>query len=195
MFLKRAERRDAGGAQEQRFERTILPHLDAAYNLARWITQNEHDAEDVVQEAALRALRFLDGFRGGDARAWFLTIVRNTGYTWLRRNRPPERDGGSLDEERPGAPLPGEEGAETNPETLLLQRVDAAAVRCALERLPIEFREVIVLREMEGFSYREIADVAGVPIGTVMSRLARARKRLQESLAGLAKGEGAAHGL
>ena len=154
-----------------RFEQAVLPHLDAAYNLARWLTRNDADAEDVVQEAALRAFKFFGGFRGGDSRAWLLTIVRNACYTWLRQNRAQELDA-PFDEEAHGV-----EG--DNPETILLEGADRQMLKEALEELPLEFREAIVLRELEGLSYKEIATVADVPLGTVMSRLARARKRLQ----------------
>ena len=156
------------------FEQIVLSNLDAAYNLARWLTRDDHDAEDVVQEACLRAFRFFDSFRGGDSRAWLLTIVRHTCYTWLRKNRAQELV--TFDEELDGI----ESGA--NPEELLLQSVDQQLLRKAVEELPIEFREVIILRELEGLSYKEIARVTGVPLGTVMSRLARARKRLQHGL-------------
>ncbi len=158
-----------------RFEQTVLPHLDAAYNLARWLTRDDQDAEDVVQEACLRAFRFLDGFRGGDSRAWLLTIVRHTCYTWLRKNRAHELV--SFDEELDGV----ESGAD--PEEMLLDSVDQQSLRTALEELPVEYREVIILRELEELSYKEIGVIAGLPLGTVMSRLARARKRLQQSLA------------
>jgi RNA polymerase sigma factor (sigma-70 family) len=154
-----------------RFEQAVLPHLDAAYNLARWLTRNDADAEDVVQEAALRAFKFFGGFRGGDSRAWLLTIVRNACYTWLRQNRAQELDA-PFDEEAHGV-----EG--DNPETILLEGADRQMLKEALEELPLEFREAIVLRELEGLSYKEISAVADVPLGTVMSRLARARKRLQ----------------
>ena len=154
-----------------RFEQAVLPHLDAAYNLARWLTRNDADAEDVVQEAALRAFKFFGGFRGGDGRAWLLTIVRNACYTWLRQNRAHELEA-PFDEEAHGV-----EG--DNPETILLEGADRQMLKEALEELPLEFREAIVLRELEGLSYKEIAAVADVPLGTVMSRLARARKRLQ----------------
>ncbi len=166
--------------QVARFEQEVLPHLGAAYNLARWLTRNEHDAEDLVQEAYLRALRFFEGFRGGDSRAWLLTIVRNTCYTWLGQQG--KHEAAEFDEEIHSP-------ASSDPETLLLEGVDHRAVRGALEELPAEFREVIVLRELEGLSYKEIADVAGLPVGTVMSRLARARQRLAQSLAGLKRKE------
>jgi len=158
------------------FEQAALPHLDAAYNLARWLTRNDHDAQDVVQESYLRALKFFGGFRGGDGRAWLLTIVRHTCYDWLRRNRryEPLTD---LDEE-----LRDVESDALDPEALLLRAADNRLLRQALEELPVEFREVVILRELEGLSYKEIADIAGLPLGTVMSRLARARRRLQQAL-------------
>ena len=159
------------------FERAILPHLDAAYNLARWLTGNDQDAQDVVQEASLRALKFFSGFRGGSSRAWFLTIVRNTFYNWLEKNRP--RDLSTAGDEE----LLAVEDPAVNPELLMERSANVEAVRGAIERLPVEFREITVLRELEECSYKEIADIAGVPIGTVMSRLARARKQLQQILA------------
>jgi len=162
--------------QRADFEATVLPHLDAAYNLARWLLRDEHDAKDVVQDAYLRAFRFFDSFRGGDSRGWLLTIVRNACYTWLRRARPDELQV-SFDEESHGR-----EGGGSNPEVDLLRNADAQSLKNALERLPVGLREAIVLRELEGLSYAEIAAVADIPIGTVMSRLSRSRKRLQESL-------------
>jgi RNA polymerase sigma-70 factor (ECF subfamily) len=158
------------------FDQIILPHLTAAYNLARWLTGNDQDAEDVTQDACLRALKFFAGFRGGDGRAWLLAIVRRTAWTWLQRNRP-----GSevieFDEE-----LHGGEDLSTNPEINLTRAGDIDAVRRAIESLPPIFREVIILREIENCAYKEIADIAGVPIGTVMSRLTRARRQLQTVL-------------
>jgi RNA polymerase sigma-70 factor (ECF subfamily) len=159
------------------FEHMVLPHLDAAYNLARWLASNDHDAQDVAQEACLRAFRFFGKFRGGNARAWLLTIVRNTFYTWLRKNRPPESTV-EIDDETLAV-----EDALVTAEAVTPRFADADAVRRAIAELPVEFREIVVLREMEGFGYKEIAELAEVPIGTVMSRLARARKRLQKSLA------------
>jgi RNA polymerase sigma factor (sigma-70 family) len=160
-----------------RFEELALPHLAAAYNLARWLVRNEHDAEDLVQEAYLRAFKSFAGYYGGNSRSWLLTIVRNTCYTWLQKNRVlhvAESIDDNLDEL-------GLDFAD--PEMLLLQSVEAQIVRQALSELPVEFREVVVLREMEGFSYKEIADVIDLPLGTVMSRLARGRKRLHALLA------------
>jgi len=160
------------------FEEAVMPHMDAAYNLARWLTRNDADAQDMVQEAYLRALRFFSGFRGTDARAWLLTIVRNTCYTWLRRNRSPEL---SCDFDEI---VLARESEGPDPETEQLMKAQAQLVNDAIEKLPIEFREVVVLRELEELSYKEIAVVLEVPIGTVMSRLARARKRLLVSLQG-----------
>jgi RNA polymerase sigma factor (sigma-70 family) len=159
------------------FEKAVLPHLDAAYNLARWLTRNDADAEDVVQEAYLRAFRFFSGFRGEDGRAWLLGIVRNTSYTWMQRNRSPELNM-PLDDE-----LYKVESNDLNPEAVLLQDASVQMLRQAVEELPVEFREVLVLRELDELSYKEIAEVADLPLGTVMSRLARARKRLQQILA------------
>ncbi|HXI71392.1 MAG TPA: sigma-70 family RNA polymerase sigma factor [Verrucomicrobiae bacterium] len=160
------------------FEQTVLPHLDAAYNLARWLAGNDHDAQDVAQEASLRAFKFFGSFRGENARAWLLTIVRNTFYNWLQKNRPSEI-AGELDDE-----VLAVEDVSVNAEAMNLRVADAAAVQRAIAELPVEFREMIILREMEGFSYKEIADLSDVPIGTVMSRLARARKQLRKRLAG-----------
>jgi len=159
-----------------RFEETVLPHLAAAYNLARWLVHNEHDAEDLVQEAYLRAFKFFSGYHGGDSRAWLLTIVRNTCYAWLQQNR-------ALRLIDPIDDKLEEVGSDfADPETLLLQDADSQLVRQALEELPVEFREIVVMREMEGLAYKEIANIVDIPIGTVMSRLARGRKRLQALL-------------
>jgi RNA polymerase sigma-70 factor, ECF subfamily len=154
------------------FEETVLPHLDAAFNYARWLTRNDADAEDVVQDACVRAVRFFPSLRGEDARAWLFTIVRNTWYSRVTR-RAGATETLALDD-------PGDEPADRalDPEARLLQQHAVTRVRHALEQLPTDFREVLVLREIEGLSYKEIAAVAGVPIGTVMSRLARARERL-----------------
>jgi len=158
------------------FEEAVLPHLDAAYNLARWLTRNESDAEDVSQEACLRAFRFYHGFQGHNCRAWLLTIVRNTCCTWLQANRAGEPTV-TFDEE-----MHSDGSQSPAPDAALLAAADREMLRTAIEALPWEFREVIVLREIEGVSYKEIADIVGIPLGTVMSRLARARGRLQQSL-------------
>jgi RNA polymerase sigma factor (sigma-70 family) len=164
------------GKRHSAFESAILPHFDAAFNLARWLTRNDQDAEDIVQESCVRALKYFAGYHGGDAKAWLLTIVRNACYTHLRRHRAHE------------AMLPFDDellnlvSDAYNPETIFLKSVDTDAIYRALETLPVEFREVIILREMEGLSYKEIAEVAEIPVGTVMSRLARARHRLQRCL-------------
>lgn len=160
-----------------RFEEIALPHLTAAYNLARWLVHDDSEAEDIVQEAYLRAFKFFGGYYGGDSRSWLLTIVRNTCYTWLQQNRV-LRLADPIDDKL------DEVGVDvSDPETLLLQSVDSQMVRQALQELPVEFREVVVLREMEGLSYKEIADVVDIPIGTVMSRLKRGRQRLHALLA------------
>jgi RNA polymerase sigma-70 factor (ECF subfamily) len=162
--------------QVPNFEQAVLPHLDAAYNLARWLMRNEQDAQDVAQEAYLRAFRFFPGFRGGDARAWLMKIVRNTGYTWLHANRPLQ-DAAEFDENF----FPPDSRA-TNPEKIVLQSDSDTLVRKALEMLPSNSREVLILRELEGMSYKEIADITGMPVGTVMSSLSRARGRLRQVL-------------
>jgi RNA polymerase sigma-70 factor (ECF subfamily) len=158
------------------FEETVLTHLDAAYNLARWLTRNKQDAQDVVQEACLRAFRFFPGFRGGDARAWFMKIVRNACYTWLRANRPLQ-NATEFDENL----FPPNSSAR-NPEEFVLQNDSGTLLRKALEKLPPNFREVLILRELEEMSYKEIADITGMPVGTVMSSLSRARGYLRQSL-------------
>jgi RNA polymerase sigma-70 factor (ECF subfamily) len=159
-----------------RFEQAILPHMDAAYNLARWLTRNEQDAQDMVQEAYLRAFKFFDAFHGVDGRAWLLTIVRNACYTWLHQNRAREMTT-TFDEE-----IHSIESETSNPAALVLQSADHQILRQALDELPVEYREAVVLRDLEGFSYKEIADIVNVPTGTVMSRLARARERLKKIL-------------
>ena len=158
------------------FERTVMPHFGSAYNLARWIMRNDQDAEDVVQEACLRAFKSIEGFNGGDSRAWVLAIVRNTSYTWLHRNR--GHDFTVPFDDR----LQNVSGDSHNPESVMLKQLDRESLTQAIEDLPVEFREIVVLREMEDLSYKEIAKIADLPIGTVMSRLARGRKRLQENL-------------
>ena len=158
------------------FEQRILPHLDAAYNLARWLTRDAHDAEDVVQEACIRALRYIKSLESGDARPWFLTIVRNAFYDWIARNRPAEvvHDDGTILEA-------AEDPEAIDPQEAAIRSAEMRGLAEAVAALPLQFREVLVLRELEGLSYKEIARVADVPIGTVMSRLARARGLLQRS--------------
>jgi len=175
---KRLQEADRG-----RFEQALMPHLGAAYNLARWLTRDEHEAEDLVQEAYLRALKSFAGFHGAEGRAWLLAIVRNTCYTWLQRKRA-RGPTTAFDEE-----IHGVTGEKLDPETLLLRKEDRDSVRQAVEALPVELREVVVLRELEGLSYKEIAAIAAIPMGTVMSRLARARTRLQLRLGGGANEE------
>ncbi len=157
------------------FEQLMLPHLDSAYQLARWLVRNEHDAQDQVQEAYLRAFRFFPQFRGADGRAWLLTIVRNVCYSWLRRNRPADLTE-PFDEEAHSGVLDSAVDEHA-------RRADTELLTRALEQMPVLFREMIVMRELEGLSYKEIAVVAEVPIGTVMSRLARARRQLQAEVA------------
>jgi RNA polymerase sigma-70 factor (ECF subfamily) len=158
------------------FEQVVLPHLDAAYNLARWLVRNPHDAEDIVQEACLRAMRYFGGYQEGNARAWLLRIVRNTAYSYLEKKRP-----GELAEEFDETIHVGEP-VQPDAETALLRSVEGRMLQEALEGLPVRFREAVLLRELEGLSYKEIAEVMGVPIGTVMSSLARGRMQLRESL-------------
>ena len=157
------------------FEAVVLPHLPAAYNLARWLTKNDSDADDVVQDACIRSLRYFGSFRGGDARAWLLAIVRNSCYSFLRQRRREEPMTEILEDEPPGA-------SGEDPETILLAGQRAERLTQLIEELPVVYREVLVLRELEGLSYKEIGIVTELPLGTVMSRLARARKRLQHAL-------------
>jgi RNA polymerase sigma-70 factor (ECF subfamily) len=166
--------------ERERFEALVLPHLDAAHNLARWLVRRDAEAEDLAQEAMLRAYRFFPGFRGGDPRAWLLRIVRNVCYTWLGTTR--ERMTGEFDETLHGT-------ADVTPESLAIAAADRQRLAHALEELPARFREVLVLRELEGCSYKEIAEITGSPIGTVMSSLSRARRRLEQALRPQAQGE------
>jgi len=180
-----AESALSGEDDSARFTRVVLPHLGDAYELARWLTGNRADAEDIVQEACLRAFRSILRFKEGNARAWVLTIVRNTAYTWLGRNRPANVvitddleaiERGEIDRSYSA-------GSETEtPEAALIAKADVARVQTALASLPAPFRETLVLRDLQGFDYREIASITGVPVGTVMSRLARARRRLMGSI-------------
>ena len=165
--------------QTRRFESLALPHLDAAYNLARWLTGNDEDAQDVVQEAALRALRYFASFRGDNARPWLLQIVRHTCFAWMKQNRPAQVISLDLTDEE-GDALHDPHAEE--PFAAVARGDDRAQVNQALGQLPVAYREVLVLREMEDLSYREIATIADVPIGTVMSRLARARAMMRATL-------------
>ncbi len=162
--------------ERRQFEQAMLPHLDTAYNLARWLTQDDHAAEDVVQEAYLRAAQYFASFRGGDGRAWLLGVVRRASFDWLSRRR--AQPAIAFNEDIHDA---GDESS--NPVVLALRKCDQEVVRQALEELPTHFREVMVLRELEGMSYLEIAELTETPIGTVMSRLARGRQQLQQRLA------------
>ena len=162
-------------AHGETFEEAVVPHLDAAYRLARWLMRNEHDADDVVQEASLRAFRYFRTFLGGDSRAWFLTIVRNTCSSWQRRRINTLTD-----------PFVEEDHvslrADSDPEALLLQAHDVTLVARAMRNLPDRLHQVLALREIHGLSYRELAEAIGTPVGTVMSRLSRAREALRIAL-------------
>lgn len=160
--------------ERARFEQIVLPHLDAAFNLSRWLLHSRTDAEDVAQEAMLRAYRFFRGYQGGDAKAWLLQIVRNTCYSWLEKNRPMEM---MAEFEEDAHPQPS-----ATPEAIAIAGDNRERLRQALEALPPRSREVIILRELEGCSYKEIAEITAIPIGTVMSSLSRARQQLQRSL-------------
>jgi RNA polymerase sigma-70 factor (ECF subfamily) len=168
--------RPPGGAEP--FEAVVLPHLDAAFRLARWLLRNEHDAEDAVQDAALRAHRYFRTFTGGNGRAWFLRIVRNTCHVW-RRGSMRAADALPFDERQHSQP---DTQGWSDPEMLLLAADDVALIERAMQNVPARFRELLVLRELEGLSYRELADVLDVPIGTVMSGLSRARQALRGAL-------------
>ena len=175
-----------GGDEDhhQRFTRLVLPHLGDAYALARWITANRADAEDIVQDASLRAFRAVANVVEGTSRAWFLTIVRNTAYTWLRNNRP-----SALMVVDDLEKLESEQVATTNsdrgtPETALIAKTEAASLEAAIAELPPAYRETLVLRDVQGLGYREISQVTGVPIGTVMSRLARGRAQVIKTIGG-----------
>jgi RNA polymerase sigma factor (sigma-70 family) len=171
---------------KERFASVVIPYLADALALARWLTHNRADAEDVVQDACLRAFRAVGGFAGGSARAWVLTIVRNSAYSWLEKNRNEMIAAiDDLDAEERAQVERGGDGASLNtttPETQLIARLDAVHLEAAISALPTSFREVLVLHDIQGLEYREIAEVTGVPVGTVMSRLARARRRLIETV-------------
>jgi RNA polymerase sigma factor (sigma-70 family) len=171
---------------KKRFADVVMPHLGDAYSLAHWLTGDRTDAEDVVQEASMRAFRAVGGFAGGNARAWMLTIVRHTAFSWLAKNRRPTLVAvGDLEAIERAQALPGKNGAQANPATPLTEliaKADAAQLEAAIAALPVPFRETLVLRDIQGLDYREIAQVTEVPVGTVMSRLARARRRLIDTI-------------
>jgi RNA polymerase sigma factor (sigma-70 family) len=177
VVVKKREKSHAEKEDLMSFEAMMLPHLDAAHNLAKWLLRNEHDAQDVVQEAFLRAFKSFSGFHGSNGRAWLLTIVRNTSYTLLKKNHAVDLST-PFDEE---IHVAGHESV--SPATVLEHSEDAELIREAMDELPAEFREILALRHQEGLSYKEIADIAQIPPGTVMSRLARARAKLKERLA------------
>ncbi len=176
----------AGDQARAGFDRVVAPHLADAYALARWLCKDRADAEDVVQEACLRAFRGIDGYSGGSPRAWVLTIVRRTAYSWLSKNR--SSSVVAIDDlnvgDRASAELGGDHDISSGPtpETELIAKSDAAQLEKAIAALPLEFRETFVLRDVQGLGYREIAEVTGTPLGTVMSRLARARRRLMQEI-------------
>jgi RNA polymerase sigma-70 factor (ECF subfamily) len=173
----------SGERSAELFREVVLPHLAEALALARWLTGSADDAEDVVQEACLKAHAGIGSYRGGNARAWLLAIVRNASYTWLSRNRSHKLvivgDIGDLEDIAPSSSPAGGDG---NPEAVLIARADSAVLERAIEALPHAFREIVVLRDINGLSYREIAAMLNLPIGTVMSRLARARARLMAEI-------------
>ncbi|HEV3310665.1 MAG TPA: sigma-70 family RNA polymerase sigma factor [Chloroflexota bacterium] len=179
-----AEKRSSDLTPDERrqFEQATMPHLDAAYNLARWLTKDQHNAEDVVQEAYYRAARYFGSFRGGDGRAWLLSVVRRAAFDWLRKQKSKLVVVFNEDVHDRG-------DEASNPELLAIQKCDQALVRQALEELPPQLREAIVLRELEGLSYQQIATVIEIPMGTVMSRIARGRQQLQVWLAAHSEGE------
>lgn len=176
----------SGEDDRARFDRVVVPHLEDAFALARWLAGNRTDAEDILQEACLRAFRAIRSFSGGSARAWLLTIVRRTAYSWLEKNR--LRAHIPIDDLNPGERAVAERGADrdplntTTPERELIAKADAARLEAAITALPLEFRETFVLRDVQGLDYREIAEVTATPLGTVMSRLARARRRLIDTI-------------
>ncbi len=175
----------SASTKEQRFQTMMLPHLDSAFNLARWLARNHQDAEDIVQEAYLRAFKFFDSFHGEDGRAWLLGIVRNTFYTWYQQNKI-QAQSTQFEEELHSVQIvdaAAVQFTDNNPEAMLIQKDNRQQMHKALEALSVEFREVMVMRELEDLSYKQIAGIIGLPIGTVMSRLGRGRKQLAEILA------------
>ena len=164
--------------KRRRFELLVLPHLDAGLNLARWLTHNDHDAQDVVQEAFVRAMRYIDGYRGDNARAWLLQIVRNTCFSWLKENRPAEL---VVLDDADGVLHEIAAPAGDEPPAMAMRKADRFQINQAIAALPVVYREVLVLRELDDFSYKDIARIVDIPIGTVMSRLARARGLMQQA--------------
>jgi RNA polymerase sigma factor (sigma-70 family) len=175
-FVVVKKRQEPAKEELTSFEEAMLPHLDAAHNLAKWLLRNEQDAQDVVQEAYLRAFRSFTGFHGTNGRAWLLTIVRNTSYTLLKKSHAVDLTT-TFDET-----IHATGYDSVNPATLLEHTEDTQLIKEAMDQLPAEFREILTLRHQEGLSYKEIADIAQIPSGTVMSRLARARAKLKECL-------------
>ena len=168
----------------RRFELRVMPHVDAAYNLARWLTHNDHDAQDVVQEALMRAMRYMGSFRGDDAKAWLLQIVRHACLSWLKENRPAERPFlDDTDESLQDIAAP----ATDEPHSVAMRNADRLQINQAIAALPAAYREVLVLRELEDLSYNDIARIAAIPVGTVMSRLARARGLMRDALTPIAR--------
>jgi len=168
----------------RRFELLALPHVDAAYNLARWLTHNDQDAQDVVQEAVVRAMRYMGSFRGDNARAWLLQIVRHACFSWLKENRPAERLAlDDSDESLQDIAAP----ATDEPHSVAMRKADRLQINQAIAALPAAYREVLVLRELEDLSYNDIARIADIPVGTVMSRLARARTLMRDALTPVAR--------
>jgi RNA polymerase sigma-70 factor (ECF subfamily) len=186
--VRGAERSPVAGEKlkARRFEQVVMPHLDSAYNLARWLTRSDADAQDVVQEACLRAFKYFDGFDGQYANAWLLKIVRNTCFTWMKDNRPAEEavaledNAEEVDRDKTSMHISAS-GLGRSPEALLIEKRESQRLGALIGQLPPCYREVLILREMEDMSYRDIAEIVGVPIGTVMSRLARGRQFLQSS--------------
>ena len=179
VLLKKSEPDHSERAELASFEETMLPHLDAAHNLARWLLRNEQDAQDVVQEAYLRAFKSFSGFHGSNGRAWLLTIVRNTSYTLLKKNRAVDLST-TFDEE-----IHASDHESASPAAILEHAEDAELIGKAMQELPAEFREIVILRHQQDLSYKEIGEILRIPPGTVMSRLARARAKLKECLAAL----------
>ena len=178
----------ADASRQTDFAHVVMPHLDDAYNLARWLTGSASDAEDVVQESLLKAFKYFAGLRGSDARPWLLTIVRRTCFTWLHANRPRQLvftdDEAGVELQNRATVVALHPRSADTPESLLADNEVKAQLNAAVEALPPHYREVVVLREIHGLSYKEIADIAEVPIGTVMSRLARARSVLLDRMKG-----------